>query len=72
MDGHSKSRRKALKVAVGALCTEVGFGIAEESAIETLTEMMQSCMYTVTHFRWKSQLHSAEAFIAGDKNIQST
>ena len=43
MDALSKSRRKALKVAVGALCTEVGFGMAEESALETLAEMMQSC-----------------------------
>jgi len=42
MDAHAKSRRKALKVAVGALCTEVGYGIAENSAIETLTEMLQS------------------------------
>lgn len=43
MDAHARSRRKALKVAVGALCTEVGFGMAEESALETLTEMLQSC-----------------------------
>ena len=45
MDGHAKSRRKALKVAVAALCREVGFGSAEESALETLTEMLQSCMF---------------------------
>ena len=45
MDALSRSRRKALKVAVGALCLEVGFGIAEESALETLTEMLQSCMF---------------------------
>lgn len=43
MDSLTKSRRKALKVSVAALCTEVGFGVAEESAIETLTEMLQSC-----------------------------
>lgn len=42
MDAHARSRRKALKVAVGALCKEVGFGMAEESALETLTEMLQS------------------------------
>ena len=36
-------RRKALKVAVSALCSEVGFGTAENSAIESLTEMIQSC-----------------------------
>ncbi|KAL4225719.1 transcription initiation factor TFIID subunit 8 [Mactra antiquata] len=44
MDAHARSRRKALKVVVGALCTEVGFGMAEESAIETLTEMLQSLL----------------------------
>ncbi|XP_052799602.1 transcription initiation factor TFIID subunit 8-like [Mya arenaria] len=47
MDALSKSRRKALKVAVGALCTEVGYGMAEESAIETLTEMLQSVLTEV-------------------------
>ena len=47
MDAHAKSRRKALKVAVGALCTEVGFGMAEESALETLTEVLQSCKVTL-------------------------
>ena len=45
MDGHARSRRKALKVAVGALCTEVGYGMAEESCLETLTEMLQSSTY---------------------------
>lgn len=44
MDANARSRRKALKVAVGALCTEVGFGMAEESALETLTEMLQSLL----------------------------
>ena len=47
MDAHAKSRRKALKVAVGALCTEVGFGMAEEAALETLTEVLQSCKLTL-------------------------
>ena len=46
MDSHARSRRKALKVAVGALCKEVGFGMAEESSLETLTEMLQSCKCT--------------------------
>lgn len=44
MDALARSRRKALKVAVGALCLEAGFGIAEESALETLTEMLQSLL----------------------------
>lgn len=41
-DLHATSSRKALKVAVSALCSEVGFEKAEESVIETLTEMLQS------------------------------
>ena len=36
-------RRKALKVSVAALCSEVGYGAAEDIALETLTEMLQSC-----------------------------
>ncbi len=38
-------RRKALFVAVSALCAEAGFGKAENTAIETMTEMLQSCKY---------------------------
>ena len=58
MDGHAKSRRKALKVAVGALCTEVGFGFAEESVLETLTEMLQSCKYAIINVVTRNtQLH---------------
>ncbi|XP_052065041.1 transcription initiation factor TFIID subunit 8-like [Mytilus californianus] len=41
-DQHAISSRKALKVAVSALCLEVGFQTAEESVIETLTEMLES------------------------------
>lgn len=37
-----KARREALKVAVSALCCEVGFSHADESCLETLTEMLQS------------------------------
>ncbi|CAH1786444.1 unnamed protein product [Owenia fusiformis] len=36
------ARRKAMKVAVSGLCCEVGFQAADENAIETLLEMMQS------------------------------
>ena len=45
-DLHATSSRKALKVAVSALCSEVGFEKAEESVIETLIEMLQSCKFT--------------------------
>ncbi|XP_013392943.1 transcription initiation factor TFIID subunit 8 [Lingula anatina] len=36
--------RKSLKVAVAAICNEVGYGEAEDIAIETLTEMLQSLL----------------------------
>lgn len=42
-DGHAVSRRKALKVAAAALCSEVGFGMAEDAALESLTEVFQAC-----------------------------
>ncbi|XP_062596405.1 transcription initiation factor TFIID subunit 8-like [Saccostrea cucullata] len=41
-DARAESCRKALKVAVSALASEVGFERAEEAAVETLTEMLQS------------------------------
>ncbi|KAK3102638.1 hypothetical protein FSP39_012806 [Pinctada imbricata] len=41
-DVRGVSCRKGLKVAVAALCSEAGFEKAEEGAIETLTEMLQS------------------------------
>lgn len=41
-DPREISRRRALKVAVSALVYEVGFEKAEESVLETLTEMLQS------------------------------
>ena len=37
------ARRKALKVAVTHLCVEAGFTNADESPLETLIEMLQSC-----------------------------
>lgn len=45
-DARAVSCRKALKVAVSALASEAGFERAEEAAVETLTEMLQSCEYT--------------------------
>lgn len=45
-DARAVSCRKALKVAVSALASEAGFERAEEAAVETLTEMLQSCKYT--------------------------
>ena len=41
------ARRKALKVAVTHLCAETGFTNADESPLETLIEMLQSCMWTL-------------------------
>lgn len=39
------ARRRTLQVVVSALLTECGFESAEKAAVETLTEMMQSCMF---------------------------
>ncbi|XP_072044763.1 transcription initiation factor TFIID subunit 8-like [Amphiura filiformis] len=36
------AHRKALVVSIGALCSELGFGSATESCVETLTEILQS------------------------------
>ena len=41
----SVSRRKLLQASVGCLCIEAGFQSVNETALETLTEMMQSCKY---------------------------
>ncbi|XP_076442446.1 transcription initiation factor TFIID subunit 8-like [Babylonia areolata] len=49
VDGHATSRRKALKVAVAALTSEVGFGMAEESALETLVEALQAYIAEIGH-----------------------
>ncbi|XP_064633012.1 transcription initiation factor TFIID subunit 8-like [Lineus longissimus] len=38
----SDGRRKMLRISAGALCSEIGFGTIENSALETLTEAMQS------------------------------
>ena len=43
MDETYLARRKALSVAVAALCLETGFGSASEDALANLTEMIQSC-----------------------------
>ncbi len=36
-------RRRALRAAVSAVCLETGYSSAEDGALETLTEMLQSC-----------------------------
>lgn len=45
MDGVELARRKALQVAVAALCVDVGFLSADKEAMGTLSEMLQSCKY---------------------------
>ena len=37
--------RKYLKASVGALCLEKGYDSITRQAIETLTEMIQSCKF---------------------------
>lgn len=43
-ENYHLARRRTLQVVVSALLTECGFDSAEKAAVETLTEMMQSCM----------------------------
>lgn len=38
-------RRKVLLNSVGTLLNEIGFDSCEKIALETLTEMLQCCMY---------------------------
>lgn len=44
-ENYQLARRRTLQVVVSALLTESGFESAEKAAVETLTEMMQSCTY---------------------------
>lgn len=44
-ENYHLARRRTLQVVVSALLTECGFESAEKAAVETLTEMMQSCTY---------------------------
>ncbi len=43
MESAELARRKALQTTVAALCIEVGFISADKDAIETLSEILQSC-----------------------------
>ncbi|XP_021344465.1 transcription initiation factor TFIID subunit 8-like isoform X2 [Mizuhopecten yessoensis] len=62
MDPREVSRRKALKVAVSALVYEVGFEKAEESVLETLTEMLQSCQ-NVQSIQSHARRHTKSVFL---------
>ncbi|XP_072336069.1 transcription initiation factor TFIID subunit 8 isoform X2 [Scyliorhinus torazame] len=42
-DNYYLARRRTLQVVVSSLLTEAGFDAAEKAAVETLTEMLQSC-----------------------------
>lgn len=44
-ENYHLARRRTLQVVVSALLTECGFESAEKAAVETLTEMIQSCMH---------------------------
>lgn len=56
-DARAVSCRKALKVAVSALASEAGFERAEEAAVETLTEMLQSCEYNLAEITVSTLRH---------------
>lgn len=42
----AKVRRKILSVAVSSLLVETGFDAIDNSSLETLTEIIQSCKYS--------------------------
>lgn len=43
-ENYHLARRRTLQVVVSSLLTECGFESAEKAAVESLTEMIQSCM----------------------------
>lgn len=43
MESVDNIRRKSLQASVAALCVEVGYMTADRGAIETLTQLLQSC-----------------------------
>jgi len=47
-ENYHMARRRTLQVVVSALLTECGFESAEKAAVESLTEMMQSCTYRIS------------------------
>uniref|UniRef100_A0ABM5G732 Transcription initiation factor TFIID subunit 8 n=1 Tax=Pogona vitticeps TaxID=103695 RepID=A0ABM5G732_9SAUR len=56
-DNYYLARRRTLQVVVSSLLTEAGFESAEKAAVETLTEMLQSCfnMETLPAYAKRSQ-----------------
>ena len=47
------ARRRFLTIAISSQLEEAGFSTAEKDALETLTEMMQSCKFRPGHcFGW--------------------
>ena len=48
--GATSTHRKALLHSVSILCKEEGFDSASKLALETLTEMLQSCKYGLAFF----------------------
>ena len=53
---HPEAYRKAMKIALAYLMNEAGVQASEESVLETLTEMMQSCMFVTLSCFWSSYI----------------
>lgn len=63
-ENYNLARRRTLQVVVSALLTECGFESAEKVAVETLTEMMQSCTYIYPYpVCWCHQNHIQYSFL---------
>lgn len=55
-DNYYLARRRTLQVVVSSLLTEAGFESAEKAAVETLTEMLQSCE-CLARSHWTPEVH---------------
>ncbi|CAN8027751.1 unnamed protein product [Ixodes persulcatus] len=69
--GPVNARRKALFAAVCSICLESGFASAERSAVESLVEMLQSCLSEIARssrafceLSGRTQVLSGDVFVA--------
>jgi len=61
--------RRTLKVAVCALAHDAGFAAADDVSLETLTEMLQSCEFSLSHTCTLSSVGGRKCFKANHCSI---
>ncbi|KAK8779286.1 hypothetical protein V5799_019378 [Amblyomma americanum] len=65
--GTANARRKALFAAVCSICVESGFSSAERAAVESLVEMLQSCLFEIARSsRAFCELSGRTEILSGD------